>query len=135
MKNGASVTVLDSNIFIYILDEHPEFYEPARAAFKAAAPGRICVPTLTLTEIQAGTTNNEFLRFFEDSVIELHDLTSEIAVLAGELRYKLKKLKTADAIHLATALVSGSNRFITNDATLFKLDIGLKILPLSSFAA
>ena len=131
------MTGIDSNVFIYILERHPQFFEPSMAALKSALArnGQVCLPTLVITEILSGTEDKAALRFFERDSFRFHELTREIATVAGELRFARPSLKTADSIHLATALAAGANRFITNDNKLCKLTVGLDIVPLSSFAA
>lgn len=131
------MTGIDSNVFIYILERHPQFFEPSMTALKSALADteQICVPTLVITEILSGTSDKAVLRFFERNSFRFYDLTQAIATVAGELRFARASLKTADSIHLATALAAGANRFITNDNNLCKLTVGLDVVPLSSFAA
>lgn len=132
---------IDSNVFIYLLEWHPLFFQPASAALTSALSdngadnGQICVPTLVITEILSGTSNTSIVTFFERDEFHFYDLTKAIATVAGELRFAHSSLKTADSIHLATALAAGANRFITNDYGLCKLDIGLEVVPLKSFAS
>lgn len=54
--------------------------------------------------------------------LDLHPVTRTIAELAVPLRAKYR-LKTADAIHLATAIASGADRFVTNNSKDFKVSI------------
>jgi predicted nucleic acid-binding protein len=54
--------------------------------------------------------------------LELLDVNAVVASLAASLgaRYRLR---AADAVHLATAVDSGADRFITNDRRDFPADI------------
>jgi predicted nucleic acid-binding protein len=56
------------------------------------------------------------------SRLELVDVTAAVASLAASLgaRYRLR---TADAVHLATAVHAGADRFITNNRRDFSPDI------------
>ncbi len=122
---------LDTNIYIYFLERNPEFFNRSEKALKYAfESGPIPVATITLMEIMSGTANKEVLNFFANKQFVLTDLTVEIATLAGQLRYKHKALKAADAIQLSTALANSASTFITNDDRLAQLKLGIKITPL-----
>jgi predicted nucleic acid-binding protein len=56
------------------------------------------------------------------SRLQLHDVTVPISDLAVELgaRYRIK---TVDAVHLATAVFAGADRFVTNNRRDFSQDI------------
>ena len=55
-------------------------------------------------------------------------INADIAIKATELRAKYN-LKTPDALHLATAIVSGADAFLTNDKGFKRVtDINILIL-------
>jgi predicted nucleic acid-binding protein len=54
-------------------------------------------------------------------------------MLAGSLRYNNASLKTADAIHIATAISTGAKEFITNDDYLLKRKLDIEIINLKKF--
>ena len=54
--------------------------------------------------------------------LTLHDVTAPISHLAVEFGAKYR-LKTADAVHLATAVFTGADRFITNNRRDFRKEI------------
>ncbi|MBI1998542.1 MAG: PIN domain-containing protein [Deltaproteobacteria bacterium] len=60
---------------------------------------------------------DEFDRFFNESVSEVHALSREVIDRATEIR-SLYGFKTPDAIHLAAATVSNCELFLTNDRRL-----------------
>lgn len=130
------MVAFDSNVFIYILEKNPEYFDMAKAALTGAMRSKsgACVSVLAITEIVSGngpTTDMSILSHPKIVVIEL--TKTVVAYKAGVLRYK-HLIKTPDAIHLASALEAGAAEFITNDQKLLKLDIGLKMLPLVTFA-
>lgn len=130
------MTGLDSNVLIYVLARHPDFFAAADAALRrAVAAGPVCLPTLTITEIMSGTADRRVLEFLESPRFHLYELTKPIAVTAGELRFASPGLKTADSIQLATALAAKADSFVTNDKRLHGLNVGVEILPLSGFAS
>jgi predicted nucleic acid-binding protein len=125
---------LDSNVFIYVLDKHPRFFEPARAALNAAARESVVISALVYTESLAKLRGRVFEEsrewldaLCEQAQIKVVDIDAALAVSAAQLRSS-HKLKTADALHIATALSCGASRFITNDLLLTRLAIkGLDI--------
>lgn len=126
---GLAVVGFDTNIFIYILERNPTFFDGASKALEATVRSgqKVCLPTLLITEILSGTSDKRVLDFFVPDTFQIYDLTREIAATAGELRFANQKLKTADAVHLATALFAGADRFVTNDQQLTGLVLGLDI--------
>lgn len=129
------MVALDTNVYIYFLEKNPKFYDCAEKAIKyALTSGSICVPIITFMEIRSGAPNTmEIIDFFANPQFEVYDFTTSLAILAGELRYDHKSLKSADAIHLATALENGVDQFITNDNRLEKLKLDIEIVPLTHF--
>lgn len=125
---------LDSCIFIYILDKNPEFFKKARDLLGGLDEGSAMASALIYTETLAGLTGDSFkagegmLDALSDH-IKIAPLDTEVAVLAARLRAENGNgLKTADAIHIATALQHGANEFVTNGLRLSKLAVpGLKI--------
>ena len=74
-------------------------------------------------EPDGGEETAEFRRLAEILArLDLLPVTRTIAELAVPLRAKYR-LKTADAIHLATAIASGADRFVTNNRKDFKASI------------
>lgn len=59
-----------------------------------------------------------FDRFFEEGLTELIPLSQAVMLKAAELRATHAWLRTPDAIHLAAALASGCDVFLTNDQRL-----------------
>lgn len=129
------MTSLDSNVFIYILENHAEFSEASQTAITQTiqAGESMCVSALVFTEVLSGTNDPKALAFLKALPAIVYDLNQEIAITAGNLRRQNGGLKTADAIHIATAIQSGAARFITNDKKLLKLKLGIEMLPLMSF--
>lgn len=59
----------------------------------------------------------EYDNFFGDPAIELVDVTSEVIDLAAQLCAK-HRFKSADAVHLASAVRAGAQVFLTADVQL-----------------
>ena len=122
---------LDTMIFIYAFEEHSLYLPLVKSFFHEVEKGRIMAVTSTVTlaeclvqpfRAKAMELAARYKTLFRDfphlSVIPVSD---EIAAKAAWLRAQYQ-LKTPDAIQLATALVSGSHVFLTNDEGLPKLE-------------
>ena len=129
------MVALDTNVYIYFLEKNSKFYNTAEKAIKyALTSGPICVPVITFMEIRSGAPHStEIINFFANPQFDVQDFTASLAILAGELRYNHKSLKSADAIHLATALENGVHQFVTNDSRLANLKLDIEIVPLARF--
>lgn len=125
------MVVLDTNIYIYFLEKNPEFFDLAEQAIEYALnKGPIIVPVITIMEILSGASNQKILNFFASQHFRMQDFNYESALLAGELRSNNASLKPADAIHIAIAIATKANQFITNDDRLEKFQLGIDVIPL-----
>lgn len=129
---------LDSNIFIYFIEGIPTYQKLTRKIFESIESGRtegIC-STLSLLEILVQPYRNKD----EERVNEFYgllttypnliwvDMTLDIASQGAQLRAQYK-LKTPDAILLASAIQSEATGFIGNDKQLKKV-VELEVLTL-----
>jgi predicted nucleic acid-binding protein len=122
---------LDTMIFIYAFEKHPVYLPLVKSFFREVERGRIITVTSTITLAEclvypfrakaielAARYKTLFRDFPHLSVIPV---TEEIAERAAWLRAQYQ-MKTPDAIQLATALISGSQFFLTNDEDLPRVD-------------
>ncbi len=121
---------LDSNILIYFIEGSPAYEKPARKIFESFKTGRnngVC-STLTLLEVLAQPyrkNNEELVNKFYGLLTTFPNLNwvemdVNIADLGARIRAEYK-LKTPDAILLATAIRSEATGFIGNDSQLKKV--------------
>ncbi|MGH6864696.1 MAG: type II toxin-antitoxin system VapC family toxin [Methyloceanibacter sp.] len=121
---------LDSNILIYFIEAHPRYQAAAQMIFESIEADRnrgIC-STLSLLEVLVQPYRNED----DDLTNQFYGLLTsypnlswiavsvEIADLGARLRAQYK-LKTPDAILIATAMHAGASGFIGNDAQLARV--------------
>lgn len=71
-----------------------------------------------------------FQRYLTTGGVRMVDIDSAIAEVTGHLR-RTTKLKFADSLQLATALVAGCDTFLTNDAQLAKTSVALRFVLIS----
>ena len=113
----------DSNILIYFIENDALFGLYATDLIADAIEnGGAIFSVVALTELQTKRQNPpqvEKLRLFRQSVRFL-PVTETIAVAAGLLRQAHPSLRTADSLHLATAVVHKTD-FQTNDKKLAKI--------------
>lgn len=128
-RAGAEPPLLavDSMLFVYHFEGHAEFGEAAGRILAAAEEGRCRLVTsvVTLLEVlvvpkRLGRTDladryREFFHSFPNLTVVAVD--AEIAERAAVLRAE-HAVRTPDALHLATAEVTGAGRFVSEDQRL-----------------
>ena len=120
----------DSCVLIYRI-QAVEPWNERIATRLAAVPGcRLVITELTRFECRVkplregdAETLNAFDRFFASTNIEYGVLSRRMFDLAVELRAR-QRLKTVDALHLASAITSDCQEFWTNDRRLERAAAG-----------
>ncbi len=113
---------LDACIAIYFIEEHPQFGDAVRQAIQNAPTRQFCVSPLVELEclvVPLRTANHRLVAHYEAFFNNQVMLTMDYLVyrLVAELRAR-HRLKTPDALHLATAQYHGCTEFWTNDDRL-----------------
>lgn len=127
-KMTDSKIYLDTAIFIYYLEQNQFYFNKTRNFFKlcfnneniglftsAVTIEEYCV--FPVSENNAESIEN-FDKFIDGMDISVIPVSRTIALEAAKFRAKYKGVKALDAIHLATAYVSGCSLFVTNDKQL-----------------
>lgn len=143
LKDGS--VYLDTNIFIYALEDFPEYSVCVREIFESIDLGVVTAFTseFTLSEalVKPFMLEDESLvtlyqDFVSDSpVLSVQAVTRQIFIFAASIRAKsVSRISLADAIHLATAKDAGCHTFLTNDNRLLRQKIdNIEIVLLESF--
>ena len=129
---------LDTMIFIYAFEEHSLYLPLVKSFFREVEKGRIVAVTSTVTlaeclvqpfRAKAMELVARYKALFRDFPhLSVIPVSGEIAERAAWLRAQYQ-LKTPDAIQLATAFVTDSHVFLTNDEALPKLkEIQIQVL-------
>ena len=127
-----SRVALDSSPFIYFIAEDPRYISKVEKLFSAISGGNISGVSsyLSLLEVlvkplkeSARDIALQYKDFMlSSSSLRLYPLDDQVAEKAAELRAKYYgngfKIKTPDAIQIATGILNGAEVFITNDRNL-----------------
>ncbi|MBW4424412.1 MAG: PIN domain-containing protein [Nostoc desertorum CM1-VF14] len=115
---------LDTNIWIYALEGHPEFVQDLTQLFQSIDQGNLSVVTseLSLAEVLVKPFQNQDLTqqtTYKQLIINSQNLTvipvnRQVLIEAAQLRASIN-IKLPDAIHAATALLTQCSTFLTND--------------------
>jgi predicted nucleic acid-binding protein len=132
--------LIDSGVWIYHFEQHPEFGKAATEVIESLEEGhfRGVVSELTLLELtvrplQLGRQDvaDEYellLSYFPN--VELEPVTKEVLLEAAALRAR-HRLRTPDAILMATGIRSGATAAVTNDDGWKVVGAGIEIMLLS----
>ncbi len=121
----------DTMLFAYILEGNPVFGQPTREAYEKFLHrgDTICTSVFTLGEIlvrpkmvKDDETYRSIRRYMRGGEIELLPFTAETAEEYSTVRARTR-LKAADAIHAATAILARVDLFVTNDQEIRKQKI------------
>jgi predicted nucleic acid-binding protein len=132
-----SLVYWDTMLFAYILEGNPDFGKQTREAYKTFIErgDTICTSVFTLGEIlvrprmvKNDAAYDSIRQFMRGGEIELLPFTAETAEQYSAVRAETR-LKAADAIHVATAILASVNLFVTNDRDIRKQTIpGLPLI-------
>lgn len=131
-------TFWDTNVFNYLIEKHPQWYDRARSLFTEhlLGTGELVTSTLTLGELLAQplrTNRPEQARRY----IELLTATERLRLVSFDRnsaeRYATLRatttLRQPDAIQLACAAAAGIDAFVTNDQRLWSINVpGIEVI-------
>lgn len=135
---GVARIGIDTAPFIYLIDQDPARVRTVRRVVERITEGRLqgYTSVLTLTEClyrPMQTGDYEIEREYRELLLSSKGLTftpilESTAVLAARLRAKYN-ISTPDSIHVAAAIESGCQAFLTNDNRLRPI-LDLRVLML-----
>ena len=115
---------VDTQAIVYTVEKHPVYAPVLRPLWTAArGTNRVITSDITLLETLVLPIRNadtglqtRFETFLLHSDTRLLPITHDILREAARLRATVSGMKAPDAIHAATALLTGCALFITNDS-------------------
>lgn len=136
IKSSQTIS-LDSNIFIRSLDDKSYLGDQARVLIKQIIDIKpaVFISTILLEEFfvkifkkKKDKDLDNIMGFLKlGGIVTILDMTVDIAILAAKIRAKYN-IKAPDAIHLASAISSGADIFITTDRKIPRKVEGLKVV-------
>lgn len=138
---GQGAVAIDTALFIYFIEEHPQFLPLVLPLFEEADRGtkELVTSAVTLLEVlvvpyRAGDVQlaeRYELLLTRSRGIRMVDITREQLRAAAQLR-AATGAKTPDALQLVCAIGTGCKAFLTNDRDLPRIP-GLGVIQLSSY--
>ena len=133
---------LDTSVFIYHLEANAKYLSLTRTVLQNIQSGRSqgVISTVTIMEltVQPWRMNRgDVARQYEVLLmnfphLRVVEVSRDIARQAAQLRAKYN-LRPADALQVATALVSGAEVWISNDKKLRRLEPEIDVIILEAF--
>jgi predicted nucleic acid-binding protein len=130
---------LDTNVFIYAIEGYPEFVDELNEFFDSIDAGnmRAFTSELTLAEVLVRPlrdANLEIQTAYQQALqssegLEVVPVSRDVLIEAARLR-AVANLRLPDAIHGATAILTGCETFLTNDRRLAAVP-GVEVVLLS----
>ncbi len=121
----------DTMVFVYLIEDHPEFGSKVRRIYERMLERKdtLCTSTLTLGEALVGSIKGsdaslakKLKAALNSDEVELLPFQAKTAEIYAEIRATFP-VKSPDAIHLATAAETRADIFLTNDTHLHRLTI------------
>jgi predicted nucleic acid-binding protein len=141
--SGAIRLGLDTSAIIYFIEAHPKYDALVTAIFSDIATGRFVGVTsaITLTEVLIQPLlhgDTQLQQRYRDLLLwsdnfEVVSVDAAVAERAANIRARYR-LRTPDALQIATALNSNCQVFITNDMTFRRVN-ELRVLILDELEA
>lgn len=139
---GPGPVGVDTVVFIYFIEEHPQFLPLIEPLFRAVDDGRLELTTSALTLLEVLVvpyrTGDHLLAARYDSIltrsrgVRIADISRDHLRAAAQLRAKTG-VRTPDSLQLVAALAARCTAFLTNDRQLPAMP-SIRILQLASYS-
>lgn len=136
--------VLDTNIFLNVINQEDPFFSDSSALLDLVDDGRFfgVVSTISVAELSAGyyAAGDEaglkrfLLHILSSENYQLVDVDSNVAELAGKIRTETG-LRLPDALIIASGLKAGAKSVVTHDEAFKRAEKILKSVSPSEFLA
>jgi predicted nucleic acid-binding protein len=130
---------LDTSVFIYHLEAHPQYLPLTQELLAGVEAGQwtAIASTVTIMEltVRPWQLNRPAVARMYEALLAcfphliLVDMTRKVARRAAQIRARYR-IRPADALQVATALVHGATAFMTNDQLLTRLTPTIDVVML-----
>lgn len=138
---GPGTIAVDTAVFIYVIEEHPEYLPVVLPLFEEADQGKRTLVTSALTllevlvvpyrKLDVRVAQRYEMLLTRGRGIRMVDITRDQLRVAAQLR-ALSAIKTPDALQLACALTSQCRTFVTNDRGLPQIP-DMRVIELKAY--
>jgi predicted nucleic acid-binding protein len=124
---GVGSLGIEAAPFIYFVEQNPAYVDRIRAIFRRVNNGvpQAITSVIALTEVLVMPIQTGHIRYeqeYRDMLLNTdHITTLPVSVIIADRAAHLRaqyRLRTPDALHIATAITSGCDAFLTNDLAL-----------------
>ena len=139
---GISKIALDTMVFIYHLENNPDYKKTTASILRSIETGKRqgVTSAITLLELLVKPMQLEEQSIIDNYIfalttfpnLKLCEVSVNIAISAAKFRAKYR-ISTPDSIQIATAIIEESDCFITNDQSLNQID-EIKIITLDQIS-
>jgi len=127
---------LDANILIYLVEGAPGQRRPVELLLQPlqAAGARFITSELSLAEVLVHPirgSNDRLVSLYEqqiDEELSTEPISRQVLVLAARMRAETPSRRMPDAIHIATAVLTGAHTFVTGDKGIKSLAGAMQLL-------
>jgi len=124
---GTERVFFDTAPFIYLVENHPEYYAPVSEYLVTCANKQVTFLTSVITIAEFGVVPkrtgklallDNLIAMLRDLNFQVVEINQEIAQVSSTLRARYNFLKGIDALQIAAALHTSCHEFYTNDKPL-----------------
>lgn len=130
MMTASEKVFFDTSPFIYLLEDHPEYYSKVEGFMISAVQQQLIMVSSVLSIAEFGVkpekeNRQDLIESLNKLLLDFHfqllDIDVEVARVSSRLRARHNHLKAMDALQLATASYCGCKYFLTNDKKLNRI--------------
>lgn len=136
-----SLIYIDSSILIYTVEAHAQYWPVLQSLWEKARSRSMTLITseLAILECLVGPLKKgdqllvqAYTQIFNSAELRMAPLGRQVLRQAAKYRAEIPGLRTPDALHAATAVVSSCGAFLTNDIG-FRRIAGIEVMLLSAY--
>jgi len=142
MKNAFNTAFIDTALFIYLLEAHPNFADPTERFLTNCYARQVRLVTSVITHLEFSVKPykegrldviDDFRALLRDAAFVVASVSLPDCDVAARLRATYEGLKAFDALQIAVAIKEGCEVFVCHDKRLKNVN-ALNIMTLDDVA-